>query len=115
MLVVLAGAALLTGSGFGGLANLIVVSVVLAGAAILTRWLSNLLVVLAGAATLTGNGFGGLSIFIVVFAGAAIVATGNVIILSRSILSTWASFTGGCIGKWVQSGFCHECTGGTTP
>ena len=35
-IVVLAGAAMLTGDGFGGLSILIVVSVVLAGAAILT-------------------------------------------------------------------------------
>ena len=27
--------------------------------------------------------------------------TGNVIINSRSVLSNWASFAGGCFGKWV--------------
>jgi hypothetical protein len=43
---------------------------------------------------------------------AAIVAIGNVIINSRSMLSNWASFTGSCIVKWVQSGLCHEVTGG---
>ena len=71
------------------MSNLIVVSVVLAGAAILTGGLSNLLVVLAGAAILTG----GLSNFLVVLAGAAIVASGNVIVNSRSILSNWAICT----------------------
>ena len=30
-----------------------------------------------------------------------IVTPGNVIINSRSMLSSWASFTGGCCGKWV--------------
>ena len=88
--------------------------VVLPSAAIFAGELPNLLVVLAGAAILTGNGFGGLADLIVVLAGAAIVATGYVIINSRSVLSSWASFAGGCLREWVQSGFCHECTGGTT-
>ena len=57
--------------------------------------------VLPSAATFAGNGFGGLPDEIVVLAGAATVATGYVIIHSRSILSNWASFTGGCFRKWV--------------
>jgi hypothetical protein len=82
LLVVLAGAAILTGSGFGGLPNL--------------------LVVLAGAAILTGSGFGGLPNVLVVLAGAAIVATGYVVIIvHRSICPNWASFTSGCVRKWL--------------
>ena len=103
-IVVLAGAAILTGNGFRRLSHLIVVSVVLASAAMLTRGLSYLLVVLAGAAIVTGNGFRRLPQLIVVsivLAGAAFVATGNVIIHSRSILSHWTSFTSGCVRKWV--------------
>ena len=89
--------------------------VVLPSAAMFAGELPNLLVVLAGAAILTGNGFGGLADLIVVLAGAAIVATGYVIIVvQRSICPNWASFAGGCVRKWVQSGLCHECTGGTT-
>jgi hypothetical protein len=42
-----------------------------------------------------------LSQLIVVLAGAAISATCNVIIISRSMLSNWASFTSGCFRKWV--------------
>ena len=88
-------AAAFAGNGFGGLPDL--------------------LVVLAGAAIFTRNGFGGLPDEIVVLAGAAIVATGYVIIVvQRSICPNWASFTSGCFRKWIQRGFCHEFTGGTT-
>ena len=75
MLVVLAGVAILTTDGFGGLPNL--------------------LIVLAGAAVLASSGFGGLPDLLVVLAGTTIVATGYVIINSRSVLSSWASFAGG--------------------
>ena len=61
--------------------------VVLAGAAILTQGLPYLLVVLAGAAILTGNGFRRLPDLLIVVADAAIVATGNVIVNRRSVLS----------------------------
>ena len=110
------------GSGFGGLPNLIVVSIVLAGATLLTgngfRSLSNLFVVLAGAAILAGNGFRRLPNLVVVsivLAGAAIVATGYVIIHSRSILSTWASFAGGCFRKWFKVGFAMKVPGEQHP
>jgi len=39
--------------------------------------------------------------------GAAIVATGNVIFHSRSILSTWASFTGVGFDEGIQFWGCH--------
>ena len=74
---------------------------VLADAAILTGRLSNLVSVLADAAFLTGNRFRRLPDLLVVLAGAATAAIGNVVFYSRSILSNWASFTGGCFRKWI--------------
>ena len=58
----------------------------------------------AGACVGRSDGAGGaidLSCLVGVFAGVAIVATGNIIITSRSILSNWASFAGCCFRKWV--------------
>ena len=85
------------GNGFGRLPDSLVV---FAGTAILTgngfRRLSDMLVVLADAAAFTGNGFGRLSNLIVVsivLAGAAIVASGNVVVYCRPILSNWARIT----------------------
>ena len=64
--VVLAGPTNGTGQGFGMLACLVVVAIVLAGAAGFASGSSWFVVVLAGAAILTGTGFRGLSNLIVV-------------------------------------------------
>ena len=64
--VVFAGPTNGTRQGFGNLNCLVVVGIVLAGAADFASGLPCFVVVLAGAAILTGNGFRGLSNLIVV-------------------------------------------------